>query len=196
MTRITLLASAGNGPGECQIALHHVLRALRAEAERTDIDHDIAETAGPHGPRSALIVLHGPMAASFAKQWVGPVLWRHTSPLRPNHKRRNWFVQVFDVRLPAPPAVVDPRAVRYQTLRAGGPGGQHQNTTDSAVRATWRDLSVVVRDQRSQHRNKAAALERLSALAALRASAELAQAEAEQHKLHAQLQRGGAQRVL
>lgn len=50
-----------------------------------------------------------------------------------------------------------------QTFRSGGKGGQHQNTTDSGVRIIHKDSGAVgeSRNDRSQHRNKKIALERL-----------------------------------
>jgi peptide chain release factor len=58
---------------------------------------------------------------------------------------------------------------RFETLGAGGPGGQHQNRTESAVRAVHAPtgLVVVAREDRSQHRNKAIAFERLALLVKL-----------------------------
>ena len=55
------------------------------------------------------------------------------------------------------------RECRVDTLRAGGKGGQHQNTTDSAVRLTHLPTGIVVmaRERRSQHRNRQVALDRL-----------------------------------
>ena len=52
---------------------------------------------------------------------------------------------------------------RVETFRAGGKGGQHQNMTDSGVRLVHEPTGVRVtaRSDRSQHRNKAVALERL-----------------------------------
>jgi peptide chain release factor len=131
---------------------------------------------------------------------VGVVLWRCQSELRPRHRRKNWFVEVF--RLPAVPVNVqiDPETVEMQAIRAGGPGGQHQNKTSSAIRARWTNslgqiYSVVVRDNRSQHQNRRLALERLSALIA----AERAEAEADRRgetwALHGQLQRGEPRRT-
>ena len=55
------------------------------------------------------------------------------------------------------------RQVTFQPLRTGGPGGQHRNKVETAVRATHTPtgLSVVASDHRSQLRNKREALERL-----------------------------------
>jgi ribosome-associated protein len=52
---------------------------------------------------------------------------------------------------------------RVETFRAGGPGGQHQNTTESGVRLVHlpTGIRVIAREERSQHRNRAVALRRL-----------------------------------
>jgi ribosome-associated protein len=54
---------------------------------------------------------------------------------------------------------------RVETFRAGGPGGQHQNKTESGVRLTHgpSGITVTARESRSQHRNRSVALTRLRA---------------------------------
>lgn len=195
-----LLVSSGNGPGECRQAVGHLLSWLYDRAEQRGVDIDVVTRDGQHGPASAVVILNGPGAGALARDIVGVVLWRCQSELRPRHRRKNWFVEVF--RLPAVPdnVQIDPETVEMQAIRAGGPGGQHQNKTSSAIRARWTNLlgqiySVVVRDNRSQHQNRRLALERLSALiAAERAEAE-ADRRGESWALHGQLQRGEPRRT-
>lgn len=57
-----------------------------------------------------------------------------------------------------------------ETYRGSGPGGQHRNRRDSAVRLTHRPTGIVVTatERRSQHQNRAVALERLAAKLAAR----------------------------
>ncbi len=192
---IRLLVTAGRGPAECRIAVAHTLVAMAHEAEALKLDFDVAPGGDPdgHGPASAIAVVSGKDAERFAAGWTGSIQWIAESPLRPLHRRKNWFIGV--TALPetaALPAVLDPREVRFEAFRAGGPGGQHQNKTESAVRAVHvpSGLAAVARDGRSQHRNKAVALERLAML--LRAAQDVAAIadRAAVHANHDGLERG------
>ncbi|SFI21701.1 peptide chain release factor-like protein [Jannaschia pohangensis] len=200
MSIATLLVSAGNGPAECRMAVGYLIPVIEAAASASGLAMDVAARAAPHGPSSAILTLTGAGAEPFARNWTGPVLWQCPSPLRPAYRRKSWFVQVF--ALPHGPSQVriDPAEVQMQAMRASGPGGQHVNKTDSAIRARWRDPGgqeyvVVVRGSRSQHQNRKAALDRLAALV----TADLTEAEASRqgraHRLHQSVQRGAAQRT-
>lgn len=195
---LTLLVTAGNGPAECNQAVGHILDRMQDEAEIFGLDLSIHRTHGLQGPKSAVVVVHGTGRVTFAKSWRGTVQWRMPSQLRKHHKRSNWFVGVFAIEPASTHA--DPirqTDVAFSTLRAGGPGGQHQNTTDSAVRAVHKQsgLTVVVREARSQHRNKALALERLEALRAAQMAADLEDRKNSQNQLHHALERGNPLRV-
>jgi peptide chain release factor len=192
---IRLLIRSGRGPAECRIAAAKVLAVMEREAEAAGLGLDIAAAPGPdaHGPGSALAAVHGDGARAFAQSWTGSVLWIAASPVRPHHKRKNWYIGVFELPADAAaPPQLAPADVRFEAFRAGGPGGQHQNKTESAVRAVHvpTGLAVVARGQRSQHRNKAEALERLAQL--LRLGHELAAmaAQTDAHASHDRLERG------
>jgi peptide chain release factor len=115
---------------------------------------------------SALLRVSGAEAEAFVAACIGTVRWVGTSPFRPLHKRRNWFVGVQRVRADAETPGLRDEDIRCQTLRASGPGGQHVNKTDSAVRATHlpTGLTSLSQDQRSQFANKKIARLKLAML--------------------------------
>ena len=80
----------------------------------------------------------------------------------PHHKRKNWFVGI-DVLEPVDETGFNVKEVRWDTMRASGPGGQHVNRTESAVRVTHLPTGVraTAMEERSQHRNRKLALARL-----------------------------------
>lgn len=164
---IVLMVTSGRGPAECRVVVARVARRLAAEAAALglsvglDLDEDRAAAA------SVLVLLGGAGASAFAAGWTGTVLWVDGA-LRAGRGRRNWYVAVHRLAPPRTAAALDPASVRCETMRAGGPGGQHQNTTDSAVRAVHvpTGIAATARDGRSQHQNRKLALERLAALLA------------------------------
>lgn len=195
MSTIRLLATSGRGPAECRIALANALNVLAHEASHAGLDCDIAVGDAPdrHGAGSAIVLLEGDGADSFARRWIGSILWVAPSPARPHHKRKNWFIGVFELPAPAKaPAAIRLSDIRFEAMRAGGPGGQHQNKTESAVRAIHRPtgLTVVARDRSSQHRNKAVAIERLATILHFRAELARAGEKALIQHGHDNLERG------
>jgi peptide chain release factor len=193
---IRLLLTSGRGPAECRIALARVLEVLAREAEAAGLDLDVAMGPNPdgHGPASAIALLDGePGAEELAATWTGSILWVARSPLRPHHKRKSWFVGVSRLEPPATgPTGLNPVDVRFEAFSAGGPGGQHQNKTASAVRAVHRPtgLAAVAREGRSQHRNKAIALRRLDALLSLDRELAAIADDREVQSRHNRLERG------
>ena len=140
---ILLQLSSAQGPEECCLAVKKALDRLIKEAARQDVAVTVLETeTGRYSDtlRSALVSLDGDNAWALSESWCGTIQWICPSPYRPHHGRKNWFLD----------------AIRYETLRSSGPGGQHVNKTDSAVRATHlaSGISVKVQSERSQHANK------------------------------------------
>ncbi len=162
---VLLCVTAGRGPAECRMAVAQTVAALAAEAAAAGLACAAEANPGAAKP-SVLVSLDGEDVMAFVRGWEGSVQVVARSSVRPGHRRKNWFVAVRRLADPPPAPALDPADLVFEALRAGGPGGQHQNRTESAVRVTHRPTgaSAVARDQRSQHRNRALALARLKSL--------------------------------
>jgi len=168
MNKVYLQITSGRGPVECCRVVAKVLEILLAEARQNGIDAEVIEREEGvvhHTLFSAVALLQGSDLDKFLASWEGTVLWIAQSTYRPFHKRKNWFVGVQRLII-TETSEFDERDIQFQTLRASGPGGQHVNKTESAVRAIHisTGLSAVASDERSQLQNKKLALERLKAL--------------------------------
>lgn len=197
MNSTMLWVTAGRGPSECETAVVLTVGQMLKEAEELGLDCASSITADAAGAKSAAVSVGGEGHLAFASTWKGTVLWKGKGAARGANSRKNWFVAV-GVAEPVQARVeIDPADVRYETMRAGGAGGQHQNVTDSAVRAVHIPTGIVAmcRDQRSQHRNKANALDRLSSILAERAAAGQAAADRREWLSRISVERGNPRRT-
>ena len=179
-----LQLSSGRGPAECQIAVAKLSDEIGRAATACGIATELQEAvAGDEKGTllSALMKLDGIDAVRFARSYAGTIQWICPSSLRAGHKRKNWFVAVdlLDVPETGTRDALDPRDVSFETMKAGGAGGQHVNKTESAVRLTPLPTNIVVSCQaeRSQHKN------RDSAMKILRSRLFAYQAEREKEKM-------------
>ena len=191
--------TAGVGPAECQWVVARLLDALHADASRHAVTLTLLETTDGDEPRtlrSALLAAEGDAAERWVRAWEGTIQWIGASPFRPNHKRKNWFVGV-SALIPPHIEALDMSQVRVETFASGGPGGQHANTSDTAVRVTHTPtgLSVTARSERSQRLNRALALAELATRHAALGHAATADARQELWSQHHALERGRARHV-
>jgi peptide chain release factor len=196
---VWLQVTAGKGPVECAWAVVQVMEKILEEAAGLELEARIIEIepgSQTGTAQSALLTLSGSAVQAFVKTWQGTVQWTARSPFRPEHKRKNWFIGI-EALEPVEETRFNSRDVKWETMRASGPGGQHVNRTESAVRVTHVPTGVQASasEERSQHRNRKLALARLAR--------KLAEAQTDHHsaardrrwRAHQQLERGNPVRV-
>ncbi len=180
--------SSGQGPEECELAVGLFYQALRREVEGIGL---IRSVKGRRGGFSSVVF----ETEADLTELEGSVLWVCKSPLRPGHKRKNWYIDVSI--LEEVPRINRDLQVRYETFRSGGKGGQNVNKVETGVRVVHipTGIAVVSTEARSQHMNKQIALNRLCGLLAER-DMQCAGREKELAWLeHTRLERGNPVRI-
>jgi peptide chain release factor 2 len=170
---------AGAGGTDAQDWAEMMLRMYQRWSERRGFSVEVDEaTPGQEaGLLSATFIVRGRHAYGLLATERGVHRLVRMSPFDSQHRRQTSFASLDVVPFlddPTGGVDIDEKDLRVDTYRSSGAGGQHVNKTTSAVRLTHLPTGIVVavQNERSQHQNKAKALQILGAKLAERSRAE------------------------
>ena len=181
--------SSGQGPSECELAVLKLYEALKKEYP--DIEFLSAHEAREKGCYTSIIFT----TERDLSYLEGSIQWICRSPFRPNHKRKNWFVDVSII--PEMENICKDQDIRFERFHSGGKGGQTVNKVETGVRLIHipTGITVTSTSERSQYANKKDALEKLNVILSQRELAEKQKQVNSAWREHTKIVRGNPVRV-
>jgi len=154
--------SSGKGPDECELAVSLFFKTFENECKLSGIDVKVLDAVPGNIAGNYKSILLSVTGQSKDKLQSGTIQWICKSPYRPNHKRKNWFINLEVFEEPEM-LVFSDKEIKFESMRSSGPGGQNVNKVETAIRAIHlpTGLTVTASEERSQYLNKKLAVARL-----------------------------------
>ena len=189
--------SSGQGPAECELAVAKLYDSLKSEYSdiRLISKHEtrMKHASGVDGGCTSIMF----STDSDLSGLEGTVQWICESPIRPHHKRKNWFVDVSIIEEAELTDELDEQDVRFERFHCGGNGGQNVNKVETGVRLVHipTGIAVTSTEERTQLMNRNRALKKLRAILQERRQSEQAGQTHAAWREHTRLVRGNPVRV-
>lgn len=184
-----LQLSSGQGPVECELAVSKLFEALKKEYP--DIELLSSRSARTKGCNTSILF----STERDLSELEGSIQWICRSPYRPNHKRKNWFVDISII--PEVKNICRDKEIRFERFHCGGKGGQNVNKVETGVRLIHipTGITVTATSERSQYANKKEALNKLNAILEQRVEDESKKQTNSAWREHNRIVRGNPVRV-